>query len=278
MSVSVRVRAVGLCAAAALLAACSSSASPGTGTVASTASAPTSSSVTSSSSSASTSVPSSSAAPSSNSATGNAALAPQALATAARKAILSATAFHMRGKGLSDGKPMIFDIHYGKTSSDGYLTLGGARVGLRYVAPTVYLRGSAAFWTLISASDKTITAAQKKVLVARLTNKWVRVPSTSSGLAELSSVAIRTEFQKQAASDDGGGPYTKGPARIFGTLHTVSFIDPTDGSTIYVAATGVPFPREIASPKDHSSFDLTDWNVPFSAPRPPASQTISLPG
>lgn len=284
---SVRVRALTLCTGAALLAACSSSTSPGSGAVGSSASHATASGSSSASAAASSAAssaastsapPSASSAPSTGAAGGNAAVPASALATSARKAIIAATAFHLRGSGVSDGKPMIIDMHYGRTSSDGYVTVSGARVDLRYVQPAVYLRGGTAFWTLSSASDKTLTAAQKKVLVARLANKWVRVPSTSSGLAALSSVAVRTEFQKQAASSSTGGPYTKGPAKDFGTTRTVSFVDSSDGSTVYVAATGTPYPRRIASPKEHTTFDLTDWNVPFTAVLPPASQTITLPG
>jgi hypothetical protein len=203
-------------------------------------------------------------------------LSADALARAAKHAMQSATAFRMTGSGSDNGALLRMDIHYGATSSDGSITFAGNTVQLRYVRPDMYMKAGAKFWRQVGSIGSTPSARDRAALKL-LKDKWVHLPENTSGLGQLAQLAVRTEVVKQAGL--GGGTYSKGPDKTIDGVPAVSFVDAADGSTVYVPATGTPYPIRIENPKPAGggSLDLTDWNVPFSAPRPPASEVVELP-
>jgi predicted small secreted protein len=230
---------------------------------------------TSSASSAS-SFPSSSA-PSSAARGSNASLSATELERAAKRALTNATAFHMKGAGTDNGAPLGFDVHYGASSSDGAISFSGLSVQLRYVAPDIYMKGGEAFWRQAAGIGASASASDRAKL-ALLRDKWVHLPPNTPGLSQLGDFAIRSKFLAQAASSPENSTFSKGPSKIVNGVAAVSFVDDSDGTVIYVPAEGTPYPIRI---EDHStdggSFDLTDWDVPFTAPRPPAAQIVELP-
>jgi hypothetical protein len=215
--------------------------------------------------------------PASTGSTGsNAALSADELATAAKHAVESATAFLMRGTGSDNGSPVRFDIHYGETSSDGSVTFNGLTVQLRYVEPDIYMKAGEQFWREVGGIGASPSARDRAALNL-LKDKWVHLRKGSQGVGQLAQVAIRSEFVKQVGLN--GGTFSKGPSKTINGVPAVSFVDEADGTTVYVPANGTPYPIRIEnkSASDGGSFDLTEWNVPFSASTPPAGETVELP-
>lgn len=218
-----------------------------------------------------------SSAPASAAGGSNAGLSATQLERAAKQALTTATAFHMKGSGTDNGSPLGFDVHYGANSSDGSISFSGLTVQLRYVAPDIYMKGGEAFWRQVAGIGSSASASDRRKL-ALLRDKWVHLPPNTPGLSQLGDFAIRSKFLAQAASSPENSTFSKGPSKIVNGVAAVSFVDDKDGTVIYVPADGTPYPIRI---EDHSasggSFDLTDWNVPFTAPRPSAADVVELP-
>jgi len=163
-------------------------------------------------------------------------------------------------------------MHYGKSSSDGSLISDGYLVRLRYIAPNVYVRAGWNYWYRV------LRAAGSDVDVDRLDNRWVKLsPRAASG--DLGVFAIRTRFLDSLGSISAASTYSRGASKTVHGIAAVGVIEDSDGSTIYVPATGTPYPLRIEGHdgSDSADFDLTGWNVPFTAPRPPADEVVNLP-
>jgi hypothetical protein len=200
----------------------------------------------------------------------NASLSGAELEKAAKAAFTSAHSFHMSGTGHDGSTTLHFDLHYGEDSSQGSMTIGGAAVQLLYVAPSVYFMGTDAFW-------RQSLGPAAAAVVAQLHGKWVRIPS-GSVLSPIATIAVRTKFLAEAAASPDNSTYSRGPSTTIRGVPAVSFVDDGDQSTIYVPASGAAFPLRIVSTgSDPGSFELTDWNIPFTAAAPPADQIIDLP-
>jgi hypothetical protein len=206
----------------------------------------------------------------------NAALTPSQLERAAKDAFTSARAFRMKGAGNDGSEQIAFDIHFGESSSDGSMTVAGLRVQLRYVRPDIYMKAGADFWKSVGGVGVTPSAKDQAAL-ALLRDKWVHLRAGSAGLAQLGQFAIREKFLAQAGSEDPSTTYSKGPSTTINGVLAVSFKASDDGTVVYVPASGTPYPIRIVAGGGAGTFDLTDWNVPFSAPTPPADQVVELP-
>lgn len=219
--------------------------------------------------------------PSSSAATGigNAALSPEQLERATKAALTSATAFHMKGAGSDGAESIQFDIHYGRSSSDGSMSIGGLTVQLRYVRPDLYMKAGADFWKKVGGVG-TSPSPSEQAKLDLLRDKWVHLPKGSAGLRQIGDFAIREKFLAQAAHDNETTTYSKGPSKTIHGIAAVSFVAQDDGTIVYVPATGTPYPIRIDD-NDTSdgggTFDLTDWNVPFTAPAPPRDEIVELP-
>jgi hypothetical protein len=208
----------------------------------------------------------------------NAALSPAELVRATKAAFTSATAFHMKGEGSDGTQSIAFDIHYGENSSDGSMSIGGLTVQLRYVRPELFMKAGEEFWKSVGGLG-TSPSQKDQAALALLTDKWVRLPKGTAGLRQLGEFAIREKFLAQAAKDDETTTYSKGPSKTIHGSPAVSFVS-DDGTVVYVPASGTPYPIRIEdtdSTDGGGTFDLTDWNAPFSAPSPPADQIVDLP-
>jgi hypothetical protein len=200
----------------------------------------------------------------------NPALSGAALEQATKAAVISAKAFRMSGSGANGSLAIGFDIHYGESSSRGQVTLSGQRIGLVSSGSDLYMKAGRQFWLQYAGAPDTV--------VTLLQDKWVHLPPDSPGLSDLADLAIRERFIEKALSTPDTDTYTIGPAKTINGVPAVSFVTSSDGSIVYVPATGTPFPIRI---EDHGSsagsFDLSDWNVPFTAAPPPSDQIVELP-
>jgi hypothetical protein len=269
MSPAIRPALVALTCAATSLTACSSTTIAGHGSGGPSAPAPAASSPAFPSS---TSAPSSTPAPTTTTSSGgsnNSTPSGEALEQATKAAIISATAFRMKGTSTEDSQPVTFDIHYGESSSRGHVTMGGQDVELLNSGPDLYMKASRTFWTQ--------TAGAPDSVVNLLADKWVHLPADSPGLSDLADIAIRERFVEKALASPDTDTYTTGPSKTINGVPAVSFVSNGD-TTVYVPAHGTPYPLRI---EDHSSsagsFDLTGWNVPFTADPPPSDQIVELP-
>jgi hypothetical protein len=70
----------------------------------------------------------------------------------------------------------------------------------------------------------------------------------------------------------------KGPVTYNGE-RAIEIADTSDGSKIYIAATGTPYPLAVTGPPKHAgSVRFSDWNKPVSLRRPKATAVLAGSG
>lgn len=149
------------------------------------------------------------------------------------------------------------DLHLQSDGTSGTITIAGSPVNVVSVGGVSYLKAPAAFW---------VTSGSSATVAAKLANKWVKAPAGSSfdsfNLAAISkSLAEPTDTQivkaVKTSTLDG---------------QKVVIVSQTDGSQLFVAATGKPYPLKVVNStksKDGAgSVSLTDYgkSVVIKAP------------
>ncbi len=203
----------------------------------------------------------------------NSTLAPKALSDAALAAVKAAKSFHVSADGTSDGQRLMIDMSYSDRSSTGSITIADSKIELRNVDGQVYFTAPDAFW-------RKQAGAQADVVLPLVSGKWVLVPAGNKDFAELASFADRDQFVGSLNSDSTGHAYASVPGRTIDGIETVGIRDTTDGSVLYVAKNGTPYPVQGES-KDTSgsgggTFAFGGWNAPVEVTAPPAGDVIDL--
>ncbi len=191
---------------------------------------------------------------SSQSANGIASKTPQQVVAAARSAAQDAATVHMSGSMLSAGKPIALDMELvaGK-GGKGKIVVDGLGVDLIAAERAVYVSGNTALYRSIAGP----AAAQV------LEGRWLKVPPKSPSFAPLNSLASIEGLVDTTLTDHGD--LVKAPATTVGGMPAVGVTDASKGATLYVAATGVPYPLEILKPAGGPGRIVFDrWNQPVT--------------
>jgi hypothetical protein len=176
-----------------------------------------------------------------------------------------ASSTHISGRVVSNGTTVTLDLSLvrGK-GAKGSLSAGGLSLYLVRIGATTYIRGSDAFYRRFAGPA-----------AARLLHgKWLKAPATDGRLRSLvpltsiASLLARVGAHRGALANKGAVTYRG--------QRVVEIRDPSDGSTLYVAASGTPYPVAIVGgrkgPAGAIAFDR--WNQPVSLSAPP--QAIDL--
>jgi hypothetical protein len=184
---------------------------------------------------------------------------------AARSAALSASAVHVSGRITSGGSPITLDLDLiAPRGGRGTLTDNGLGFELIQIGGTVYIKGSAAFYTRIAGP----TAAQL------LQGRWLKAP-TASG--QFSSIASLTDLNRLLSADLPDPRHlTKGKSTKLGGTPAIAVTDTAKGETVLVATTGRPYPLQLLkSGKGGGQISLDRWNEPISLSAPANSIDIT---
>jgi len=131
----------------------------------------------------------------------------------------------------------------------GTITLEGLKVALVQVGRSVYIKGGADFYRQIAGN----AAAEL------LQGKWLKAPTSDSDLASLSSL---TDLGKLIdATLAAHGTLSSAPAARIDGQPVVGVSDSAKSGTLYVAATGRPYPLEIVKTgQDAGKITFDRWN------------------
>jgi hypothetical protein len=178
--------------------------------------------------------------------------------TDAQKAALDASAVHVSGSVVSSGQPLTLDLQLTKgKGGKGTITEGKLSFELVRVGSKAYIRGSDAFLRQVAGT----AAAQL------LHGRWLEGPATTG---ELASLAPLTDLEKLFAAALGSHGKLKNEGQTtYKGQKAVAIEDTTQGGTLYVAATGTPYPIAIEGGHHKGAISFTDWNksVAISAPK-----------
>jgi hypothetical protein len=201
----------------------------------------------------------SSSSSSSSSSNGVADKSPADILAATKVASDAARTVHVSGSIVSSGSPITLDMSLiaGK-GGHGQLSESGLAFELIQVGKTVYIKGSPAFYKKIGGT----AAAQL------LQGKWLKAPASNSDFASLSQLTDLRQLVDQTISTHGSSLTKAGTSTVAGQK-VVGITDKTEGGTLYIAATGQPYPVQIVktgSGGGKITFDRWNSSVTVAAP------------
>jgi hypothetical protein len=201
----------------------------------------------------------SSSSSSSSSGNGVADKSPADILAATKVAADAAKTVHVSGSIVSSGAPITLDMNLlaGK-GGRGQLSENGLAFELIQVGRTVYIKGSPAFYKKIGGT----AAAQL------LQGKWLKAPASNSDFASLSQLTDLRQLVDQTLSNQGSSLTKLGTSTVAGQK-VVGITDKAKGGTLYIAATGQPYPVQIVkrgSSGGKITFDRWNSAVTLAAP------------
>jgi hypothetical protein len=182
-----------------------------------------------------------------------------------KTAMRDATSVHLAGQLRSDGSDVDLDVSLIRSGNfAGLIESGGTKLDIVAAGQDVYIKVTSAFLKLADAPAAACTKA---------CGKYVGEP-VSAAQTITGDLSMRSLLGNLASELPG---YQKAGTTTIGGRQALA-LRGSDGSTLYVAANGTPFPLRAIAPKssDAGELNFSDWNAvpPISAP--PAAQVISL--
>jgi hypothetical protein len=195
---------------------------------------------------------------SSSSGNGVADKTPAQIIAATKAASDEAKSVHVAGSLVSGGTPITLDLNLiaGK-GGKGQLSQSGLAFELIQIGGTVYIKGSSAFYKHIGGS----AAAQL------LEGKWLKASASSSDFASIGQLTNLRQLIAQTLADHG--TLTKTGTTTINGQKVVGVTDKTNGGTLYIAASGKPYPVQISrSGSGSGAITFSRWNesVTLAAP------------
>ncbi|HEX3511212.1 MAG TPA: hypothetical protein VHT27_08950 [Solirubrobacteraceae bacterium] len=189
---------------------------------------------------------------------GLAAKSPEQIVQAAQTAARGAATVHISGSTFDEKEPISLNMELvaGK-GAKGHITLKGLGVEVVEIEHAFYIQGSSAFYRSVAGP----AAAQL------LAGKWLKAPSSTGEFARLAQLTDLGALVDRTLSSHGALS-SSGTATIAGQK-AVGVTDSAKGGTLYVAATGTPYPLEIVKKgQGAASITFDRWNQPVTLDAP----------
>lgn len=168
---------------------------------------------------------------------------------AALAALSAARTARIRGTAASGGESLALDMHLTGTGFAGTFTSRGASFQIIVIAPgkDFYMKGSAASWKAAGAPEGIDTL---------LGGRWVKVPADSQMDAPfLTLPGFSRELTRTA-------PQSRLVARATLDGRDVALVTYSDGSMLYIARTGQPYPlRFVKAGTDATQVDFSEFGA-----------------
>jgi hypothetical protein len=183
----------------------------------------------------------------------------------AKQAAAGASAVHVFGRLVSAGQSIKLDETTSGKDGRGTMSESGLSFDFVRVGDKVYIRGSDAFWRRFGGA----AAAQL------LHGRWLVASATKGPLASVATLTSIGRLFQQASS--GHGKLVNDGETTYRGQKVVAIRDKDKGGTLYVAATGTPYPVAIVRSQTANSgavvFD--DWNAPVAVTPPKNAVDLS---
>jgi hypothetical protein len=193
----------------------------------------------------------------------------QQVATDAINAAVAASGVHVAGSIISSGTPLTLDIRIVKgVGGSGQMSEQGLAFSLIRVGDKAYIKGSDAFYKKFAGA----------AVATLLHDKWLEGSATTGSLASLTAL---TDISKLFNGILGShGTLTNEGATTYKGQKVVAVKDASKGGTLYVAATGTPYPVALVSPSASKQGSLTfsDWNKTVSITAPKGAVNVGSLG
>jgi hypothetical protein len=188
------------------------------------------------------------------------------------QAMHAATSVHMVGNATDDsGKPIQFDIHFGRHQAAGSILQEGMKIEL--INPggqSVYFKAPDSLWQQQGGA----------AAVALFHGKWVKVPADDQRFTDLTKSFDKDAFVSQMMSGSSSSSDSDlqkvGPATVNGTPAT-KYRAESDHTELYLAANGAPVILKIVDPSSSGgTLMFSEYDKAYSVTPPPDSQTVDF--
>lgn len=186
--------------------------------------------------------------------------------TDATRAATQASSFHVSGHVASNGTTVTLDLAIAKgKGAKGSMSAGGASFQLVEVGTTIYIKGSDAFYKQFGGA----AAAQL------LHGKWLKGSASTGQLASLATMTNPQALFQQVTKNHG--KLVNGGETTYAGQKVVKIKKAATGDTLYVAATGTPYPVALVGGKGNEGnvVTLDRWNESVSISAPSGAIDIS---
>jgi hypothetical protein len=161
-------------------------------------------------------------------------------------------------KGTEGGTTL--DLHVGDEQASGTVSENGLTAQLLAAGGHTYLKGDKAFWDDALGTDQG----------GKLVGKWVLADDASDSLGPFTDISRLVDLVLSPE-----GTVTKGTVSTVDGQRVLGLVDSNDGSVLYLATTGEPYPVTIhdkVASIDPPVFD--GWGQPVDIKPPPASEVV----
>jgi hypothetical protein len=203
---------------------------------------------------------------SSSSDNGTASKSPEQILEASKQAARQASSVHIVGTITSEGKPITLDMELlaGK-GGKGTISQEGFKIQIIQTGGAVYINGSSDFYKHVTGSAPA---------AALLQGKWLKAPANSGELASLAELTDLSKLIDTALASHG--TLSKGEETTIEGQKAIPLKDKTKGGTLYVAATGKPYPLQISKEgKESGKVTFNRWDQPVTLNAPSGAIDIS---
>jgi hypothetical protein len=181
---------------------------------------------------------------------------PAQILSDAQRAVRTARSVHMAGKG--PAARLDLSLVRGSKAT-GTMDLFGGSVDLIRLHDDVYMRGDRSFWRHFGQSRRKL---------ALLSDRWVAAPSSVPALRGIASLTDISGLSSMFAEH---GRVVNEGVRTFRGQKVIALHDATRGGTLYLRATGTPYPVALVEGKNgHGetvTFDRWNQHVVVRAPK-----------
>jgi hypothetical protein len=178
----------------------------------------------------------------------------------ARHAAGTAGSVHVAGTIHDAGQTIGVDLEITGQGGGGTMTIQGAKVDIIRSGKNVYIRAPAAFYEKVGAG---------KAAGQLLDGRWLKAPAATPDFRDLAQLTDLGQFVSQALKPEG--TVTKGGETTIDGQKAIELKDSKGGGSLYVAATGKPYPIEFkGSGSSSGQLKLSDWGS-TSAPKAPSN-------
>lgn len=181
---------------------------------------------------------------------------PARVLAAARSAALGAATVRIAGSILTGAQPISIDMELvADKGGMGAIEIGPLRMRLVELDKLLYLDGNSALYERLLGP----------AAAARLRGAWLRGAQASRALAPFVALADPRDLLGTLLRPSGN--LERAGARLVRGSRAIALRDQSTGATLYLAASGTPYPLEIRWAHG-GALDFEDWNGPAEIQAP----------
>jgi hypothetical protein len=166
----------------------------------------------------------------------------------AKRAALAAGSARVTGTIHDAGQTIGLDLKITRRGGGGTMTLQGSKLDIIRLGKSVYIRAPSSFYEKVGAG---------KAAGQLLNGRWLKAPASTPDFADLASLTDMNAFVAEALKPDG--TVSKGGQTTIDGQKAIE-LKSSKGGSLYVAATGKPYPIEFKGDGGSSgTLKLSDW-------------------